>query len=198
MSSRRTPGVRRDDVERFARIAFSFLQASVIAARKSLHVSGRFSFSSRTRGEGAARRKAHRNRPRHVFRIAGKQRHTATPLGAPPRRLLRPWDRDFRQQARASSLIRAGFPALHPLPSSPKAAPRSGHGRLPKAPRVRGARPPRPQAPHPAPRYKRPGNAPQVGRDRKEFSLYGKICQAGGRLNFWGQILARQRSMPAP
>jgi hypothetical protein len=44
------PGIRRDDVERVVRITFSFLQASVIAARKFLHVSGRFRVSLHLKG----------------------------------------------------------------------------------------------------------------------------------------------------
>jgi len=43
------PGVRRDDVENFVR---SFVQASVIAARKSLRVNGGFSEPPSTRIEG--------------------------------------------------------------------------------------------------------------------------------------------------
>jgi hypothetical protein len=92
--------------------------------------------------------------------------------------LLRPWDRSSgrrREQARHPGRL---SPALRlSRPATLVAAPRSGHGRLPKAPRVRGARPPRPQAPHPAPRYKRPGNAPQVGRDRNEFSIVGRYVK---------------------
>ena len=70
--------------------------------------------------------------------------------------------------AGASKLaIQAGFRPPFACPVQPlKAAPRSGHGRLPKAPRVRRARPPRPQAPHPAPRYTSvPATPLRVGRD---------------------------------
>jgi hypothetical protein len=70
-------------------------------------------------GEGAKRRKAHSNRPRLVSRIAGKQRHTATPLGAPPRRLLRPWGRTSGSRRETSSLIQAGFPSPSPAPVQP-------------------------------------------------------------------------------
>jgi hypothetical protein len=100
--------------------------------------------------------------PRLISRIAGKQRHTATPLGV-PLRLFCPWDRASGTGA-SKLAIQAGFRPPFTCPVQPlQAAPRSGHGRLPKASRVRRERPPRPQAPHPAPRYKRPGNAPLTG-----------------------------------
>ncbi len=65
-------------------------------------------------GRRNAERRTLGQRPRLVSRIAGKQRHTATPLSVPPRRLLRPWDRFFRARARAFLAIQAGFPTLHP------------------------------------------------------------------------------------
>jgi hypothetical protein len=52
------PRLRGDDGERVVRITFSFLQASVIAARKFLHVSGRFRGLPPTKGREAERRKA--------------------------------------------------------------------------------------------------------------------------------------------
>jgi hypothetical protein len=71
-----------------------------------------------------------------MFPALGKQRHTATPLSVPSRRLLRPWDRASgtgHEQAR----IQAGFrPPFACTPQPFKADPRSGDGRLPKAPRV--------------------------------------------------------------
>src|SRR3954451_4605024 len=42
--------------------------------------------SRKGEGGGSAERRGG-NRPRRISRIAGRQRHTATPLGAPPRRL---------------------------------------------------------------------------------------------------------------
>ena len=162
-------------------------QASVIAARKLLYVCGSFRALAPLKGEGggsAARRMG--NRPRRISRIAGRQRHAATPRGAPPRRLLRPWD--LTSGSGASELaIQAGFRPPFTCPVQPlKAAPRSGHGRLPKAPRVRGTTSsPRPQAPHPAPRYKRPGNAPRVGRDGNECIRVG-IFVKRGKIKFFG------------
>jgi hypothetical protein len=151
------PGVRRDDVERVARISHrSFLGPSVIAARKFLHVSGRFRFSLR-QGEGAKRRKAHRN---------------SAAACLPDRRKTEAHGNASRRPAAAFLSLgpcfrhkfRTGFRPPFTCPVQPlKAEPRSGLGRLPKASRVREARPPRPQAPHPAPRYKRPGNAPLTG-----------------------------------
>jgi hypothetical protein len=88
------------------------------------------------------------NRPRLASRIAGKQGHTATPLSVPPRRLLRPWGltyRHRREQARHPGRL----PRPSPAPSQPlKAEPRSGLGRLPKAPRCHVCET-QPQAPHP-------------------------------------------------
>src|SRR5205085_9262850 len=110
----------------------SFFGAGVIAARKLLHVSGEVQGAPYTsKGRERKRRKAHSNRPRLISRIAGRQQHTATPLGAPPRRLLRPWD--LTSGSGASELaIQAGFRPPFTCPVQPlKAAPRSGHGRLP-------------------------------------------------------------------
>jgi hypothetical protein len=158
---------------------------SVIAARKSICVSGRFG------GPRSRLREGWRNAERRTLVTAAAyfpdRRETeahGNPSGVPPAAFLS-LGPCFRQQARDQLADPGRFPHPSPAPVQPlKAAPRSGHGRLPKASRVRGARPPRPQAPHPAPRYKRPGNAPRLGRDRKEFSLARKTCQATERLNF--------------
>jgi hypothetical protein len=126
---------------------------SVIAARKSLYVSGGSGCPSDNGRERNAERRVV-NTPRRISRIAGKQRHTATPLGAPPRRLIRPWDRASGTGA-SELAIQAGFRPPFTCPVQPlKAEPHNGPGRLPKAPRVRReTSPPRPQAPHPFPRY---------------------------------------------
>jgi hypothetical protein len=129
---------------------------------------------------GAGRRKAHCNRPRRISRIAGRQRHTATPLGVPPRRLLRPWDRFFRARARASSPSRQVSPPFTRLVQPLKAAPRSGHGRLPKAPRVHACEA-WPRAPHRpsgcpsgqlslCPTSGSPLEAPLIGQDASRIS----------------------------
>src|ERR1700754_682185 len=162
------------------------VRPSVIAARKFLYVSGRFSFLPPTKGREAERQKAHLTAPRLDSRIAGNQRHTATPFSVPPRRLLRPWGLTSGTGA-AEAAIQAGFRPPFACPVQPfKAEPHSGLGRLPKAPRVRRARPPRPQAPHPAPRYKRPGNAPfnrdGIGKNLVQW----ENMSSGERLNFLG------------
>jgi hypothetical protein len=71
---------------------------------------------------------------------------TETPLSVPSQRFLS-LGPNFRAQARASSPSRQVTPPFT-CPVQPlKAAPRSGHGRLPKASRVRACEA-RPQAPH--------------------------------------------------
>src|SRR4051812_1642919 len=50
------------------------------------------------------------NKPRLISRIAGRQHHTATPLGAPPAATSSTLGPDFRAPARATLAIRAGFP----------------------------------------------------------------------------------------
>src|SRR3984885_14731336 len=122
-----------------------------------------FSLSPLPEGRRNAERRALGNSAAACFPDCRETEATETPLSVPSRRLLRPWDRFFRARARASSPSRQVSPPFTRLVQPLKAAPRSGHGRLPKAPRVRRARPPCPQAPHPAPRYKRPGNAPLTG-----------------------------------
>ena len=157
------PGLRRDDVENFV---LSFLRASVIAARKSICVSGSFRGPRSLEEEREAeRRKAHlgstaaayfpdcRETEAHGNAFQRPAAATSSTLGP----VLPGTGASFSRHP-------GRLPHPSPAPVQPlKAAPRSGHGRLPKAPRVRRARPPRPQAPHPAPRYKRPGNAPLTG-----------------------------------
>ena len=59
-------------------------------------------------------RKAHLgNGPRLISRIAEKQRHTATPLSVPSRRLLRPWDLTSERRREPKLAIQAGFPTFH-------------------------------------------------------------------------------------
>src|SRR5882757_11546636 len=68
-------------------------------------------------GRRNAERRTLGQRPRLISRIAEKQRHTATPLSVPPRRLLRPWDLTSerrREQARHPGR----FPHPSPVSSS--------------------------------------------------------------------------------
>src|SRR5437868_10926176 len=136
-------------------------QAAVIAARKLLYVCGRFRALAllKREGGGSAERRVV-NKPRLVFRIAGRQVHTATPLGAPPRRLKTP----VRSSGNVATLGDFAPPAC-PRPAALAAEPRSGPGRKPEASRVRGATlAPRPQAPLPSPRSKASyRNAPSCG-----------------------------------
>ena len=84
------------------------------------------------------------NRPRRISRSAGKQRHTATPPGAPPRRL--------KTLVRSSGdLATLGDFAPHacPRPATLVAEPCSGPGRKPRASRACACEA-QPQAPHPA------------------------------------------------
>src|SRR3954452_2886410 len=70
------------------------------------------------------------------------------PSDAPSRRLLRPWDRASGTGA-SKLAIQAGFrPPFTCTPQPFKAEPRSGLGRLPKAPRVHACEA-WPRAPHP-------------------------------------------------
>ena len=126
----------------------------------------------------AERRKAHLGNGRGLFPGLPRNRGARQRLSALRHGDFCPWDRFFRARARASSPSRQVSPPFTRLVQPLKAAPRSGHGRLPKAPRVRRARPPRPRAPHPAPRYKRPGNAPSdrdgIGKNVVELGKYVK------------------------
>jgi hypothetical protein len=71
------------------------------------------------------------------------------PSDAPPRRLLRPWDLTSERGHEPKPVIQAGFrPPFARLVQPLKAAPLSGHGRLPKAPRVCVCET-QPRAPHP-------------------------------------------------
>src|ERR1043166_1549088 len=114
---------------------------------------------SQGEGGGSAERRVV-NKPRRISRIAGKQRHTATPLGAPPRRLKTP----VRSSGDVATL---GDFAPHacPRPARLLAEPHSGPGRKPEASRVRGATlAPRPQAPLLSQRSKASyRNAPSCG-----------------------------------
>ena len=89
---------------------------------------------------------------------------------------------DFRAQARAFLAIQAGFrPPFTCLVQPFKAAPRSGHGRLPKAPRVHACEA-WPRAPHrpvrvspfqPAlalPHFRTPHEAPLTGQDTRRIT----------------------------
>jgi hypothetical protein len=88
---------------------------------------------------------------------------------------------DFRAQARAFLAIQAGFrPPFTCLVQPLKAAPRSGHGRLPKAPRVHACEA-QPRAPHRpsgcpsgqlslCPTSVTPLEAPLIGQDTSRIS----------------------------
>ena len=157
------PGLRRDDGESVDAHRSSF-RTSVIAARKSLHVSGRFRGLPPAKGREAERRKAHLISAAACFPDCRETEAHGNASQRPAAATSSTLGPDFRAPARDQLAHPGRFPRPSPAPVQPlKAAPRSGHGRLPKAPRVRRARPPRPQAPHPAPRYKRPGNAPLTG-----------------------------------
>src|SRR3954451_19763858 len=100
------------------------------------------------------RRKAHLGNSRGLFPGSRENRGTRQRLSTFRRGDFCPWDRFFRARARASSPSRQVSPPFTRLVQPIKAVPRSGHGRLPRASRVRKARPPRPQAPLPPPRSK--------------------------------------------
>ena len=97
----------------------------------------------------------------------------------PPRRLLDPRS-VLRRGARISPYRQVSRTLACPVQPL-RAEPRSGPGRLPKAPRVRRARPPRPQAPHPAARDEACRHRPAITVDRRMTSGYTSR----------GQIVAR-------
>src|SRR5207253_302009 len=134
-----------DDSGECAHFIRSSSHAGVIAARKLLYVCGRFRALAllKREGGGSAERRVV-NKPRLVFRIAGRQVHTATPLGAPPRRLKTP----VRSSGDVATL---GDFAPHacPRPARLLAEPCSGPGRKPGASRACACEA-QPQAPHPA------------------------------------------------
>jgi len=83
------------------------------------------------------------NKPRLIPRIAGKQHHTATPFGAPPRRL-----KTLVRSSGDVATLGDFAPHACPRPATSVAEPLSGPGRKPRASRVRGCKP-QPRAPHP-------------------------------------------------
>jgi hypothetical protein len=103
---------------------------------------------------------------------------------------------DFRAQARASSPSRQVSPPFTCLVQPLKAAPRSGHGRLPKAPRVCGCKP-QPQAPH------RPSGCPsgqlslcptsECPREAPFTEQDARIISARGRAGIGIQSQVRER-----
>ena len=140
-------GRRRSVCRRLRIFRFEFQTAKRLHSRATARVGLSVDLPSTMRGGGTPKG-APCNRPRLISRIAEKQRHTATPLSVPPRRFLRPWDRSSGTGA-SKLAIQAGFrPPFACTPQPFKAEPRSGLGRLPKAPRCRGCKP-QPQAPHP-------------------------------------------------
>src|SRR3954462_2947595 len=94
------------------------------------------------RGGSAERRIG--NKPRRISRIAGRQRHTATPLGVPPRRL-----KTLVRSSGDVATLGDFAPHACPRPAALAAETRSGPGRKPRASRVRACEA-RPRAPHPA------------------------------------------------
>jgi hypothetical protein len=120
-----------------------------------------------------------------MFPALGKQRHTATPLSVPPRRFLRPWGLAYRRR-REQARHPGRLPHPSPAPSQPlKAEPRSGLGRLPRAPRVHACEA-WPRAPHPTgsgyplpaklslcPTSVTPLEAPPHGQDRRTIRRAG-------------------------
>ena len=169
-------------------------------------MSGRVGGSLRQRG---GRRNAERRTitgPRHDSRIAGNQRHTATPLSVPPRRLLRPWDLTSGHRRETSSLIQAGYPALRRHPSSHlRRGPVVGPDGYPR-PRVRACEA-WPRARHPTgsgypspaklslcPTSVTPLEAPLIGQDASRISeVLGtgiRNCKIFFRLHLQARALA--------
>src|SRR3954453_1854687 len=106
----------------------------------------------------AERRKAHLGNSRGLFPGSPGNRGT--------RQRLSTSRRGGVALVRASGDLAHGDFAPLPVPVQPAsvADPESGAGRIPKYSRERRATSAlSPQAPHPAPRYKRPGNAPLTG-----------------------------------
>jgi hypothetical protein len=122
-----------------------------------------------TKGREAERRKAHHNRAAACFPDCRKTEAHGNAFQRPAGATSSTLGPFFRHRRELFSPSRQAFAHPSPVP-----------------PRVRRARPPRPQAPHPAPRYKRPGNAPLTGTGCLGIYMSRKICQGGGRLNFWG------------
>src|SRR5436309_2982296 len=116
---------------------------------------------------------------RRTTRLGSKQMRLSD---APSRRLLRPWDLTSERRREPKLAIQAGFrPPFTCLVQPFKAAPRIGHGRLPKAPRVHACEA-WPRAPHrpvrvspfqPAlalSRFRTPHEAPLTGQDASRIS----------------------------
>src|SRR5712675_3016431 len=130
----------------------------------------------------AERRKAHLGNSRGLFPGSPRIRGTRQRLSTSRHGDFCPWDRFFRAQARASSPSRQVSPPFTCLVQPLKAAPRSGHGRLPKAPRVHACEA-WPRAPHPTglgypapiklslcPTSVTPLEAPLTGQDTSRIS----------------------------
>ncbi len=135
-SRKRAMSPSGDCRSRFAFMTCSFFRASVIAARKSLHVSGRFGEPRPRQEEGEAERRK--------TRLSSKN----APFGRSAAATSSSLGPDFRAQARASSPSRQVSPPFTRLVQPLKAEPRSGPGRLPKAPRCHACEA-QPRAPHP-------------------------------------------------
>src|SRR6201991_2528491 len=158
------PGVRQDDVENFVR---SFVQASVIAARKPLRVNGGFRNLPREEKREAERRKAHLGNGRGLFPGSPGNRGTRQRLSTfRPGDLLASARPSKAQEASQRPADHDGFPAVTcTSPSHLVAGPHSGAGRGPKASRVRGLRLPPPAGAAPIPTFQSvPGNAPSRTR----------------------------------
>jgi hypothetical protein len=150
--------------------AFSRRRASWAFSRSPLDIEGRRNAERRALGLSAAA----------YFPDCRETEAAETPLSVPSQRLLRPWDRFFRAQARASSPSRQVSPPFTCLVQPLKAEPRSGPGRLPKAPRVHACEA-QPRAPHRpsgcppgqlslCPASVTPLEAPLIGQDASRIS----------------------------
>jgi hypothetical protein len=161
----------------------------VIAARKFLRVKGRFEYLALLKEERETeRRKAHLGNGRGLIPGLPKIRGTRQRLSASRRGdFFVPGAGSSERRRELFSPSRQVSPPFTCLVQPLKAEPRSGPGRLPKAPRVRrGTSPPRPQAPHPAPRYKRPGNAPFNRDGIGKKIVHWDNMSSGETLNFCG------------
>ena len=127
----------------------SCLGASVIAARKFLHVSGRFSFLPPLKGREAERRKAHLVTAAACFPDCRETEAHGNASQRPAAATSSTLGPNFRHRREPKLAIQAGFRPPFTCPVQPfKAEPRSGLGRLPKAPRCHVCET-QPQAPHP-------------------------------------------------
>jgi hypothetical protein len=143
-----SPRMTQSMLQRLAQIPiYSFKQPSFRILATHCARALLVSLPSTLRGGGTPKGAPWYQWPQHVSRLR-KTEATETPSDVPPQRFLRPWGltyRHRREQARHPGRL----PHPSPAPSQPfKAEPRSGLGRLPKAPRVHACEA-WPRAPHP-------------------------------------------------